>query len=198
MKSAFGMVEVTGLALAITVADVMAKSANIKILGLERVNGFGWILIKVAGDVGSVNAAVDTGASFARAQQGLCGSKVIARPADGLDRLLNEPPKLKSNSFKGVENQSTQKAKAIALENAGHKKAPTKRTTAKSTNVKSTTVKSTPTRQQKNIQPAAAAQTEETEKGTLQGKQRQPSTKSPAASSNSKAGTVSNKEGSAV
>ncbi|MGR5064043.1 BMC domain-containing protein [Photobacterium sp. DNB22_13_2] len=92
MKTAFGMVEVTGLALAITVADVMAKSANITIEGLERANGFGWILIKVTGDVGSVNAAIDTGAAFAKSQQGLCGSKVIARPADGLGRFVATPP----------------------------------------------------------------------------------------------------------
>ncbi|WP_307726630.1 BMC domain-containing protein [Vibrio agarivorans] len=89
MKNSFGMVEVAGLALAVTVADVMAKSANIEILGLERTNGSGWILIKISGDVGSVTAAVESGAALAQQQQGLVSHKVIARPADGLGSLWN-------------------------------------------------------------------------------------------------------------
>ncbi len=111
MKSALGMVEVTGLALAITVADVMAKSANIKIEGLERVNGFGWVLVQVSGDVGSVNAAVNSGAEFARTQQGLMASKVIARPVDALGALWNKPQKLKVLEPKAAAIEAKQEGK---------------------------------------------------------------------------------------
>lgn len=88
MKQSLGLLEVSGLALAITCADVMAKAAAITLLGFEKTNGSGWTLIKIAGDVASVQAAVITGASFAEQQQGLVAHKVIARPASG---ILQQP-----------------------------------------------------------------------------------------------------------
>ncbi|MCD4206192.1 BMC domain-containing protein, partial [Escherichia coli] len=41
-------------------------------------------LIKITGDVASVNAAIATGASFAVQRNGLVAHKVIARPGDGI------------------------------------------------------------------------------------------------------------------
>lgn len=84
MKPSLGLLEVSGLALAITCADVMAKAAAITLLGVEKTNGSGWTLIKIAGDVASVQAAVITGASVAQQQHGLVAHKVIARPASGI------------------------------------------------------------------------------------------------------------------
>ncbi|MGL4725718.1 MAG: BMC domain-containing protein [Scandinavium sp.] len=92
MKQSLGLLEVSGLALAITCADLMAKAAAITISGFERTNGSGWTLIKIAGDVASVQAAVITGASLAEQQQGLVAHKVIARPATG----ILQPPKVVS------------------------------------------------------------------------------------------------------
>lgn len=86
MKEALGMVEVRGLALAITVADGMAKAANVTLAGIERARGQGWMTIFVTGDVGAVNSAVATGASLAGA--GLISQKVIPRPAEGVQSLL--------------------------------------------------------------------------------------------------------------
>lgn len=54
MKQSLGLLEVSGLALAISCADVMAKAASITLLGMEKTNGSGWTVIKVAGDVASV------------------------------------------------------------------------------------------------------------------------------------------------
>ncbi|MRS16288.1 BMC domain-containing protein [Enterobacteriaceae bacterium RIT691] len=88
MKQSLGLLEVSGLALAITCADVMAKAAAITLLGFEKTNGSGWTLIKIAGDVASVQAAVITGASLAEQQQGLVAHKVIARPASD---ILQQP-----------------------------------------------------------------------------------------------------------
>ena len=93
MKQSLGLLEVSGLALAISCADVMAKAASITLVGLERTNGSGWTVIKITGDVASVQSAIITGASFAAQQQGLIAHKVIARPGEGiLSRATVIPP----------------------------------------------------------------------------------------------------------
>lgn len=60
MKQSLGLLEVCGLALAISCADIMAKSASITLLALEKTNGSGWMVIKITGDVASVQAAIIT------------------------------------------------------------------------------------------------------------------------------------------
>lgn len=84
MKQSLGLLEVSGLALAINCADAMAKAASITLLGLEKTNGSGWTVINIAGDVASVQSAIATGASLAETQGGLLAQKVIARPANGI------------------------------------------------------------------------------------------------------------------
>nr|WP_217438908.1 MULTISPECIES: BMC domain-containing protein [Citrobacter] len=79
-----GLLEVSGLALAISCADVMAKAASITLVGLEKTNGSGWTVIKIIGDVASVQAAISTGASFADQREGLVAHKVISRPGEGI------------------------------------------------------------------------------------------------------------------
>ena len=84
MKQSLGLLEVSGLALAISCADFMAKAASITLVGLEKTHGSGWTLIKITGDVASVQSAIITGASFADLQSGLVAQKVIARPGEGI------------------------------------------------------------------------------------------------------------------
>lgn len=84
MKQSLGLLEVSGLALAISCADVMAKAASITLVGLEKTNGSGWTVIKIIGDVASVQAAISTGADFAERQNGLVAHKVISRPGEGI------------------------------------------------------------------------------------------------------------------
>ena len=84
MKQSRGLLEVSGLALAISCADVMAKAASITLVGLEKTNGSGWTVIKIIGDVASVQAAISTGADFAERQNGLVAHKVISRPGEGI------------------------------------------------------------------------------------------------------------------
>lgn len=97
MKQSLGLLEVSGLALAISCADVMAKAASITLVGLEKTNGSGWTVIKIIGDVASVQAAISTGVSFADQRDGLVAHKVISRPGDGSCRIalswsLNQRP----------------------------------------------------------------------------------------------------------
>ncbi|EHG6149641.1 BMC domain-containing protein [Escherichia fergusonii] len=84
MKQSLGLLEVSGLALAISCADVMAKAAAITLVGFEKTNGSGWMMITITGDVASVQSAIITGASFAEQRQGLVAHKVIARPGEGI------------------------------------------------------------------------------------------------------------------
>ncbi|SUY02337.1 BMC domain-containing protein [Citrobacter youngae] len=84
MKQSLGLLEVSGLALAISCADVMAKAASITLVGLEKTNGSGWTVIKIIGDVASVQAAISTGASLAELQNGLVAHRVISRPGEGI------------------------------------------------------------------------------------------------------------------
>lgn len=92
MKEALGLVEVRGLASAIHVANVMVKAANVHIIGLEKARGSGWMTVKVSGDVGAVQAAVEAGAAEGLALQALISKLVIPRPADGLDKMLKPEP----------------------------------------------------------------------------------------------------------
>ncbi|ENA3445734.1 BMC domain-containing protein [Yersinia enterocolitica] len=91
MKTSLGLLEVSGLALAIGAADVMAKAASVTLIGIEKTNGSGWMLIRLTGDVASVQAAISTGAAFAQLHQGLVSSAVLARPADPLMAYWQTP-----------------------------------------------------------------------------------------------------------
>lgn len=80
MKQSLGLLEVSGLALAISCADAMAKAASITLVGLEKTNGSGWTLIKITGDVASVNAAIATGARFRRTAKWPCRTQSDCPP----------------------------------------------------------------------------------------------------------------------
>ncbi len=62
MNNALGLVETKGLVGAIEAADAMVKSANVQLIGYEKI-GSGLITVMVRGDVGAVKAAVDAGSA---------------------------------------------------------------------------------------------------------------------------------------
>ena len=62
MNNALGLVETKGLVGAIEAADAMVKSANVQLVGYEKI-GSGLITVMVRGDVGAVKAAVDAGSA---------------------------------------------------------------------------------------------------------------------------------------
>lgn len=82
MHQAIGIIEIKGLASAITVADTMAKVANIELIGTEKAKGFGWIMVKIEGDVAAVNAALEAGEQTALASDSFVAKKVIPRPGE--------------------------------------------------------------------------------------------------------------------
>ncbi|MBC2101224.1 BMC domain-containing protein [Listeria marthii] len=82
MHQAIGVIEIKGLASAITVADTMAKVANIQLVDTEKAKGFGWITVKVEGDVAAVTAALEAGEQTAIASDSFIAKKVIPRPGE--------------------------------------------------------------------------------------------------------------------
>ncbi|TVS15314.1 MAG: BMC domain-containing protein [Planctomycetaceae bacterium] len=83
MQSAIGLVETKGLIALIEATDAMAKAANVEIVKRIQIGG-GLVTTVVKGDVGSVRAAVEAGASAASQVGELISSHVIPRPAEGL------------------------------------------------------------------------------------------------------------------
>ena len=91
IRESLGMVEVRGLVVAIEIADAMVKAANVRLGELIRTKGNGWMTVRVFGDVGAVNAAVDCGKHLAAQKNSLISSKVIPRPIDNIFMEQAEP-----------------------------------------------------------------------------------------------------------
>ncbi|MGC3953630.1 MAG: BMC domain-containing protein [Propionicimonas sp.] len=88
MSEALGMVETKGYVGAIEAADAMVKSANVRLLGYQKV-GAGLVTVLVRGDVGAVKAAVDAGAVAAAAVgEEVVSCHVIPRPHADVEQLL--------------------------------------------------------------------------------------------------------------
>jgi microcompartment protein CcmL/EutN len=84
---ALGMIETRGLIGMIEAADAMLKTANVVLVGWQKVDA-GLVTALIRGDVGSVKAATDAGAAAARRVGELIGVHVIPRPADDLERVF--------------------------------------------------------------------------------------------------------------
>ena len=90
VKESLGLLEVAGLLGAITASDAMVKAANVRLVGIEKAKGSGWMTVKVAGDVAAVDAAVQTGVAITTGMNLYVAHKVIPRPAEGLVEAFNE------------------------------------------------------------------------------------------------------------
>ena len=87
MNNALGLVETKGLVGAIEAADAMVKSANVQLIGYEKI-GSGLITVMVRGDVGAVKAAVDAGSAAASVVGEVKSSHVISRPHSDVEAIL--------------------------------------------------------------------------------------------------------------
>ena len=76
---ALGMVECMGLVAMIEAADTMVKTANVELVGYEKIDA-GLVTAIVRGEVGAVKAAVDAGAAAANRVGKVVGTHVIPRP----------------------------------------------------------------------------------------------------------------------
>jgi len=87
MKDALGMIETRGLVGAVEAADAMSKSANVDLVGYEKI-GSGLVTVMVRGDVGAVKAAVEAGSSAAQRVGEVISTHVIPRPHDDVEKIL--------------------------------------------------------------------------------------------------------------
>ncbi|MBC7795818.1 MAG: BMC domain-containing protein [Pyrinomonadaceae bacterium] len=81
---AIGMVECMGLVGAISAADAMVKTANVTLIGYEKIDA-GLVTVIVRGDVSAVKAAVEAGAQEANRVGKVVGVHVIPRLHDEVD-----------------------------------------------------------------------------------------------------------------
>lgn len=87
-KQALGMIEVVGLAAAVEAADAALKSSDANLIGYELSKGGGMVLIKLTGNVSSVNMAVEAAKIAASKVNKVCACRVIARTDEDLDKMI--------------------------------------------------------------------------------------------------------------
>jgi len=86
-QDAIGILETQGLTAILEATDAMLKSANVTLVGKEKI-GAAYVTVIVKGDVAAVTAAVDAGAKAVGQLGKLIAAHVIARPHDDLTALL--------------------------------------------------------------------------------------------------------------
>ena len=91
MDSALGMIETRGLVGSIEAADVMLKTANVRLLGKEVVRD-GLVTIEIFGEVAAVKASVEAGGLAAGRVGERVSQHVIPRPMDDIDIILAGQP----------------------------------------------------------------------------------------------------------
>lgn len=84
---AIGFIETQGYTAVIEAIDTACKSANVEVLGREKLGG-GYITVVLKGDVAAVEAAVQAGQAKVGALGKLIAAHVIARPSEGVLGLL--------------------------------------------------------------------------------------------------------------
>jgi ethanolamine utilization protein EutM len=84
---ALGMIETKGLGCMIEAVDAMLKSANVQMVGWDKI-GSGLVTSFVVGDVAAVKAAIDAGATAASKIGEVVSVQVIARPHEELADIL--------------------------------------------------------------------------------------------------------------
>ena len=84
---ALGLIETQGLVGAIEAADAMVKAANVELIGKTLVGG-GLVTVMVRGDVGAVNAAVESGKTACERVGELLSTHIIPRPDSSVEQIL--------------------------------------------------------------------------------------------------------------
>ena len=90
---ALGMIEVFGFATAIVVADAMAKSADVKVVAIDKNKPAAGdsakvplvMAIKITGDAAAVSAAIEVGKAEAEKRELYITHKVIARQSEDIE-----------------------------------------------------------------------------------------------------------------
>jgi microcompartment protein CcmL/EutN len=84
---AIGFLETQGLTAVLEGTDAMLKAASVEVIGKEKI-GAAHVTIMVRGDVAAVKAAIESGKAAAEKVGKVVAAHVIARPHEGLAKLL--------------------------------------------------------------------------------------------------------------
>jgi microcompartment protein CcmL/EutN len=83
-REALGLIECRGLVAMIEAADAAVKSANVVLVGWEKIDA-GLVTAIVRGEVGAVKAAVEAGAAAGRRVGEVVSTHIIPRPHAEVD-----------------------------------------------------------------------------------------------------------------
>ena len=86
-RLALGIIETRGLIGLIEAADVALKTADVTIVGYEKIEG-GLVSVTLRGDVASIKAATDAGAAAANRVGELVAVHVIPAPHADVEGIL--------------------------------------------------------------------------------------------------------------
>jgi microcompartment protein CcmL/EutN len=114
---ALGMIEVYSFTTALYVADLAAKSADVKIIAFDRNRPFApgfpvplIMVVKMEGEVAAVEAAIEASVAYAKSKDRYIVHHIIARPAETAEKMAylldinrDKYNKKLPKSFLGVE-----------------------------------------------------------------------------------------------
>lgn len=90
---ALGLIEAIGLSTAMVALDAATKSADVTLVGYDRVIGVGKmvsITLNLSGDVASVQAAVNAGREAGNRVGTVAAAVVIPRPHEEVDKVIGK------------------------------------------------------------------------------------------------------------
>lgn len=112
MNLALGLIEMVGFIGVTEAADAAVKAAAVELSSVEKVDG-GMVSIKLLGDVGAVQAAVEAGRQAAQQLGTLVAAHVIPNPHEDLVRIF----KLNGSAQdENLEDLSVHRLRQIARE----------------------------------------------------------------------------------
>lgn len=109
MNMALGLIEAKGLTTAVAALDAASKAASVTLVGFEKIIGVEQAVgvnIQIAGEVAAVQSAVDAGVEAGNRVGMVISSRVIPRPHDELDNLIEMFGENLKNKEKAKEDKS--------------------------------------------------------------------------------------------
>ena len=92
--NALGLIEVYSFTTALCVADLVAKTADVKVIAFDRNRPFApgfpvplIMVVKMEGDVAAVEAAIDASVAYAKSQNRYIVHHIIASPAETVEKM---------------------------------------------------------------------------------------------------------------
>jgi len=121
MKPALGLIETLGFVGVAEAADAATKAAAVELSAVEQIEG-GIISIRVLGDVGAVQAAVEAGVQAAQQVGTLVAHHVIPNPHEDLVDvfgLVEKTDEIDEANEEDLENLPVHRLRQIARETPG-------------------------------------------------------------------------------